>query len=32
MEKMKDELFGKPYLIGVKHIIWDAIIDEVDKI
>jgi hypothetical protein len=32
MEKMKDKLSGKPYLIGEKHIIWDAIIDEVGKI
>jgi len=32
MEKMKSKFFGKPYLIGVRHIIWDEVIDEVGKI
>jgi hypothetical protein len=32
MEKMKNKLSGKPYLIGDRHIIWDAIIDEVGNI
>jgi hypothetical protein len=29
MEKMKNKLSGKPYLIGARHIIWDEIIKEV---
>ena len=26
---LSDKLFGKPYLIGDRHIIWDEIINEV---
>jgi uncharacterized phage infection (PIP) family protein YhgE len=32
IDQMKDKLFGKPYLIGARHIIWDEIINEVSKI
>jgi hypothetical protein len=29
---MKNKLYGKPYMIGDRHIIWDEIIDEVGNI
>jgi hypothetical protein len=32
IEKMKNKLSGKPYLIGARHIIWDEIISEVGKL
>jgi hypothetical protein len=32
IEKMKNKLLGKTYLIGVRHIIWDEILSEVGKI
>jgi hypothetical protein len=32
IEKMKNKLSGKPYLIGSRHIIWDEIISEVGKL
>jgi hypothetical protein len=32
MEKMKNTLSGKPYLVGARHIIWDEIISDIVKI
>jgi len=29
---LSDELSGKPYFIGARHIIWDEIIIEVTKL
>jgi hypothetical protein len=32
IEEMQNNFFGKPYLIGAMHLIWDEIITEVGKI
>jgi hypothetical protein len=32
MEKIKNKLSGKPYLLGSRQIIWDEIISEVGKL
>ena len=32
MEHMKTKLWGKQYLVGAKHLIWDEIISEVAEL
>jgi hypothetical protein len=32
IEQLQNKLSGKPYLIGARHLIWDQIITEINKI